>query len=232
MINKLRRKYQQKDPSVFAGPAGWVLTHTLCTIYTPEQSDSFKKYIAGLGGVFPCANCRKHFVSNLRKIDVNKYLESNDKLFEWSYIMHDLVNISKNVESPPYDGVKEFYFNTLLTHPSPSFTKIKPSIFAGPAGWVLIHSSAVKYSPHSDKHAYKMFIQSLIELYPDNSLFIEAVNKFDLNEALKSNDALFRWTYDVHDYISVKKRMKSPNFESIKKYYYETLGEKCAMCGD
>lgn len=120
MYTRTRKKhttthFESIDPSIFAGPAGWRLIHSSAAKFVPtdENKHGFKMFIYGIRYSFPCPNCRKHFAENLTKFPIDNYMESNETLFRWSYLMHNEVNKAKGVKSPSYSTVRKFYFESL-----------------------------------------------------------------------------------------------------------------------
>lgn len=116
------RKYQAVDPSVFAGPAGWVFLHSAAASYEPSMANGFKMLINGFVITFPCERCRGNLVKHLKELPLDKYLGNRDELFLWTYLMHDKVNKLKHVvysggqSSPPFEEIKKYYFESLNLH--------------------------------------------------------------------------------------------------------------------
>lgn len=107
------RRHPVIDPSIFAGPAGWVTLHSAAAAYEPWQAKGFKMLVEGFANTFPCPRCREHFRKHLKEIPLEKYLGNRDEVFLWTYLMHDKVNKIKRVKSPPLEQVKRYYFESL-----------------------------------------------------------------------------------------------------------------------
>ncbi len=98
----------------FWGPSLWKVIHSFAVTYQPSQKTAIKHFIEKtLTTLIPCAKCREHLKSNLKRLPLNDYLENNDTLFLWTYYLHDLVNRQLKKKSPPYDMVKRAYFDSL-----------------------------------------------------------------------------------------------------------------------
>lgn len=108
-----KREFEVQDPSIFAGPAGWMTLHSAATTYEPSQREGFKSLVKGIETAFPCKTCRRNFSKHLRELPLEKYLGNRDELFLWTYLMHDKVNQLKSVKSPPLQRVKKYYFESL-----------------------------------------------------------------------------------------------------------------------
>lgn len=107
-----------------------------------------------------------------------------------------------------------------------------PSVFAGPATWVAIHSAAATYTP-SKKNGFIKLIQGVAETFPCERCqrnFAKHLRELPLGNYLKNKDELFLWTYLMHDKVNQLKRVKSPAYKDVKKYYFESLGVKCSDC--
>ena len=97
----------------FWGPCIWRTIHAFAATYTPAAKNAFTQFVYSLTGVLPCNECRSHFIHNLNQIPLDeKYLENAHTLFLWSYLFHDLVNKQLGKVSPPFETIKEQYFNS------------------------------------------------------------------------------------------------------------------------
>lgn len=108
-----KRQYEVQDASIFAGPATWMMLHSMAATYEPSQKESFTQLITGIQNNFPCKRCRDNFIKHLKELPLHNYLGNRDELFLWTYLMHDKVNQLKHVKSPPLQNVKKYYFESL-----------------------------------------------------------------------------------------------------------------------
>jgi hypothetical protein len=82
------------DPGVF-GPCFWKTIHYIC-IGAPKQLSIedkryYKLFFNNLQYWIPCDICSEHYEKNVKKIDIDKYLNEN-RLFEFSVDLHNIVN--------------------------------------------------------------------------------------------------------------------------------------------
>lgn len=107
--------YNMTDYNKFWGPCAWKTIHSYAASFVPtcENKKAFINFINSQIKLLPCEKCRAHFLKNLKEINIENYLNSNDDLFLWTYFLHDRVNKSLNKKSPPYDQIKKIYFNNL-----------------------------------------------------------------------------------------------------------------------
>lgn len=121
-MRQVKRQIKPSQPPItvsgdnkdFWGPCMWRSIHSMAAVYTPENASSFYNFIVSLMSILPCASCRNNLRKNLREIPPLKdYLDDNQKLFYWTYLLHDKVNKELGKKSPPYQKVKEVYFGRL-----------------------------------------------------------------------------------------------------------------------
>jgi hypothetical protein len=105
-FNQLNDMYNKTNiPKNRWGNSFWfMISH--CPIYASEKlSDSwnlsYKSFISGLQWTLPCGECRDHIAYNLqelesRNVSIDDYLTTNRKIFEFSVILHNEVNVMLN----------------------------------------------------------------------------------------------------------------------------------------
>ena len=215
----------------FWGKAVWCLIHSTAAGYKPQNRHSYKQFIYALRGLLPCPDCRNHLAENLKTLELDRithasgsdvdYLSNNEKLFLWTFFLHDLVNRQLHKVSPGYEAIKNYYFNSLLNKKS-----------WGPCIWTSIHCIAAVYKPES-KQAFKQFIYSLPGILPCEecrSHLIENLKILPLTDHyLENNHNLFLWTYLLHDATNKQLRKVSPSFEKVKTIYFDE--NFCPDCG-
>lgn len=119
--------------------------------------------------------------------------------------------------------------------------------FWGPHVWIILHSSAWMYPDSPDnsvKNIYKNFIESLSNLIPcgvcntefkkilkGEQFLKHGISAFG-DDVLKSRDTLFKWIYDVHDFVNKNKKLMegqtrtlSPKYEDVVSYYKKHIGD-------
>lgn len=104
---------ERKKGMDFCGASIWKTIHSEAVTYMPENRAAYKAFIESQVQLLPCKKCRAHLKENLQKIPIDPYLTDNHSLFFWTYLLHDIVNKSLSVRSPPYDKIKAVYFQAL-----------------------------------------------------------------------------------------------------------------------
>lgn len=83
------------DRNVF-GPHMWATIHYIALGYPEKPSEQDKKnyssFYNSIANVIPCEECSKHLRENITKVNISEYLETPDKLFEWTVLLHNIVN--------------------------------------------------------------------------------------------------------------------------------------------
>lgn len=78
------------------GPHLWYSIHFIALGFPNEASSidkkNYKNYYINLPNVIPCEECAKHFTNSLNNYSIDNYLDSKEKLFEWTIILHNEVN--------------------------------------------------------------------------------------------------------------------------------------------
>lgn len=98
----------------FWGPCFWRMIHAFAASYRPTTTvkKAFKQFVYSLAGILPCDACRKHYIKNLNQLPLSEeYLQDAHNVFLWSYLLHDLVNKQLGKVSPPFEAIKNQYFN-------------------------------------------------------------------------------------------------------------------------
>jgi hypothetical protein len=210
----------------FWGPSTWCMIHNAAASYNPEHIISFKQFIYSLQYLLPCEYCRNHLMNNLTILPIGyEELSSNEKLFLWSFKLHDLVNKQLGKTTPySYEFIKNYYFKNS-----------KNNKFWGPCFWRAIHSFAASYRPDPlVKNAFKQFIYSLINIIPCE----KSKHKYRENITLKlplldeyfeNAHQLFLWTFLLHDLTNKQLGKNTPSFEQIKSQYFNE--RVCKSCG-
>ena len=114
---------------------------------------------------------------------------------------------------------------------------MKPNVW-GKHIWYMIHSIAMDYpeQPTSeDKRDFQVFFENLhtvIPCYKCSVNYIKHLHELPINsEALKSNEALFKWTVDLHNIVNRdlgkqvwsyrKARARYIEFKEIKESFFD-----------
>lgn len=74
----------------------WHTIHFVSLGYPNNPSSNDKKYYkdfyVNLKNVLPCQECSEHYAENLKKYNIDKFLDTREKLFEWTILIHNEVN--------------------------------------------------------------------------------------------------------------------------------------------
>lgn len=91
----------------------WFVIHVTAKKYprTPTQEDkqAYKHFYEELWRFLPCKICSDHYQGHLKEIPIDAYLEGPERLFEWTVILHNRVNVSKNKQVMPLRDAIEHY---------------------------------------------------------------------------------------------------------------------------
>jgi hypothetical protein len=111
------------------GPHMWYTIHFIALGYPIDASSidkkNYKNFYINLPNIIPCDECAKHLVNNLNNFSIDNYLESRDKLFEWTIILHNQVNKMLGKKEWNLDIAKKYYlnFNIKLEETNKCFNK-------------------------------------------------------------------------------------------------------------
>ncbi|MCA9330170.1 ERV1/ALR-related protein [Candidatus Saccharibacteria bacterium] len=99
--------------------------------------------------------------------------------------------------------------------------------FWGPPVWISIHSFAMAYEPTPENaKAFAQFIDSLTNLLPCHKCRVHLrknLAQLPLNKHLHSREALFRWTYQLHDLVNSQLKKPRPSYEWAEAYYKQKI---------
>lgn len=89
------------------GPPFWNTIHFVALGYPESPSEEDKKnmhiFLDSIKHILPCLGCRKGYDSLMKKTyEKNSVLKNRDSLFQWTVLIHSLVNIKKG-ETPKYN---------------------------------------------------------------------------------------------------------------------------------
>lgn len=100
---------KQQGPC-FWGRHVWTTIHSIAAGYEPSMSNAFVSMIDSFTKLLPCPKCREHLKQNLKILPIEPHLKDRHSLFKWSYSLHDKVNKQLGKKSPPFDMMKQYYF--------------------------------------------------------------------------------------------------------------------------
>jgi hypothetical protein len=79
------------DPLVW-GKGFWESLHYASVDYAVADKAGFEAFYASLRYTLPCENCREHYTQFWNAHPIAPYLEHDDKLREWTLLLHNTVN--------------------------------------------------------------------------------------------------------------------------------------------
>ena len=78
------------------GPHLWYSMHFIALGFPIQASSidkkNYKNFYINLPNIIPCEECSKHLIKNLNEYPIDNYLDSRERLFEWTVIIHNEVN--------------------------------------------------------------------------------------------------------------------------------------------
>ncbi len=74
----------------------WKSIHYIALGY-PNNPDitvknAYKTFYLDLWKYIPCYKCAKNYIQHLKELNIEPYLDSTEKLFEWTVLLHNIVN--------------------------------------------------------------------------------------------------------------------------------------------
>lgn len=91
-MNKLSFK-----PQIW-GKHAWIFLSTIALSYpikpTPAEKQEYKTFFLSLRNLLPCSTCAEHFTENIKKHNINDYLDHPHSLFSWVVKIENEVNKS------------------------------------------------------------------------------------------------------------------------------------------
>jgi hypothetical protein len=104
------------DPSLW-GRCLWRTIHIIALGYpknpTYEDVIAYKNFYENFWKVLPCQSCSINYKRHLKELPLEDFLVSKLKLFEWTVILHNLVNKELNKKEITLDSAIDLYQKTL-----------------------------------------------------------------------------------------------------------------------
>lgn len=100
------------EPTIF-GPHLWKSIHYIA-IGAPKKfnnndKQNYKTFFKNLEYWLPCDICSEHYKKNKTLLNINDYLESNETLFEYTFLFHNIVNKMLGKRELKYDEALKLY---------------------------------------------------------------------------------------------------------------------------
>lgn len=108
-MNKLSFK-----PQIW-GKHAWIFLSTIALSYpinpSPIEQQEYKVFFLSLRNLLPCSTCAKHFTENIKKHNIDNYLDHPHSLFSWVVKIENEVN--KSLGKPLLDEkvLREQFYN-------------------------------------------------------------------------------------------------------------------------
>lgn len=198
----------------------WYCIHIICKVYNPKgeyAQSALICFFECLVDLIPDENACYSLNSFMKQNPIEKYLESNDKTFEWSYNLHNFLNIIKRRK-----GQKTYDIS--LREAKENYSHLTKKDWAH-AVWFLIHFIAFNLPKKIERDiadSYKALIVSLRYLIPcpecSNHMH-EYLSENNIEPFLIGNREIFYWTWVFHNSVNKRINKPCPNINSIIHLY-------------
>lgn len=104
------------------GPTGWLFLHCVTFGYPYAINDDnpdhkykklyYKEFFTRVGDVLPCKYCRESYKIYIKKLPIDKYLNTRRDLCKWLYKIHNKINYKLGVpdnQIPSFKEIQAFY---------------------------------------------------------------------------------------------------------------------------
>jgi len=215
----------------FWGPSAWIMLHSVAILYTPNKRYLYKSFYENLKNVLPCIYCRVSFTEYVEKIPIDTYLDNSERLSEWIYLIHNLVN-------------EKLRSQGLLHDPNPTFSEVykkykkiikkkcsdrSESIL----GWNFLYSIAFNYADngltncqYSHYNGYFQFFNQFGYMLPPRlgKLYNSYISKNSIVEALTNRKTLINWMYNLENHLKISKCPSLDDITNIVESYRAGCG--------
>ncbi len=95
------------------GNSVWFLIHFISANLPPVLPKSlkewYKAFIVCLKFLLPCNECRHHMTKYLKQVNIDRYLDTREGVFKWSWEFHNTVNTRLNKPLVDYASAIQYY---------------------------------------------------------------------------------------------------------------------------
>ncbi len=227
--------------TTFWGPDGWKLLHSIAINYPSKPNNTikntYKLFFNSLKYVLPCIYCRRSYTEYIALLPIDDYLTSKNKMSEWVYKLHNLVNDKLRNQGlninpdPSLEEINKRYHNFL--------DDINNTNCINMPGWNFIYCIIFNYPVNKDDIEFDRLINYIIFFnYLSKVLpFKKAQNHFEkyiqnnpIKESLDTRDSIIKWGYSLEKYVSKNINSNCISFnercELIEKYRAGCGGKK------
>lgn len=117
----------------------WYSIHYIALGYPASPSkataEAYKSFFTSLHHVIPCKKCASHYMDHLQELPIDGYLTDTSSLFEWTVLLHNIVNRQLGKPEMSVANAYSYYMNNLQNTQSPE----KQDDYIG--GWWLFTGS-------------------------------------------------------------------------------------------
>ena len=100
------------DPAAW-GSQLWSSLHYIALGYPSNPSTldraNYKMFFEGLYKVLPCNKCATHYQTLMTSMPIDGFLDNSEKLFEWTYNVHNSVNNKLGKPEPSLQWARAQY---------------------------------------------------------------------------------------------------------------------------
>ena len=97
------------------GPSAWKFLHSVALVYPENPTDKDKQnyfnFYMNLQNILPCPRCKENYKKHLEIFPLQKALENNQSLFQWTVDIHNEVNKINNSRIYTYKEALDLYLN-------------------------------------------------------------------------------------------------------------------------
>jgi len=102
------------------GPHLWKSIHYIALGFPDKPSysdkDDYKTFFMNLDKVIPCFKCSVNYKKHLKELpSIDAFLTSNMKLFEWTWMLHNIVNRDLGKKTMPLDAALRIYTHKVIS---------------------------------------------------------------------------------------------------------------------
>jgi hypothetical protein len=94
------------------GPHGWKFLHSIAFNYpehpTLDQREQYRIFFHACGWVLPCRYCRESYQGFIRELPIEEFLDSQNSLAYWLYLIHNKVNHKLRTQGHPVTNDPSF----------------------------------------------------------------------------------------------------------------------------
>jgi len=213
--------------AIFLYPSLWRVIH-ICALVLPMDNESrsaFTDFMNSLIVLMPDVEARYSLALWMDSHKISQSLHTNDKLFRWTYNLHQFVNQLRLkegmqdpslIDNPSFSEVKTIYSPDKLT-----------KTFWSTSMWRVIHGLAAVYPVNTSRNgreavAYKQLIRSLVYVLPCavcREHFKTNLPTMPITNYVTKRIRLFYYTYQLHELVNSQTKDANISWTEAKTLY-------------